>query len=121
MVLNLVQLGLLAFFSGIALSYLFGKLDSDRYPVTTYSDIGVRIFGPFFKYVLTFLQTVQLIINVGTLILSNAQSLAQISMNKLCFIVGLVIWMAVGMVLGQIRSLHAYGWVANFAVWINLL
>jgi hypothetical protein len=29
--------------------------------------------------------------------------------------------MAAGMVVGQIRTLQRFGWLANFAVWINLL
>lgn len=115
------QMGLIAFYTGIILNYLFCKLDSDRYPIATYSDIGHRVMGSWMRHLCTVLQTLQLIVNVGTLILSNAQSLAQISSGKLCFVVGLVIWMAVGMILGQIRSLSKYGYVANFAVWFNLL
>jgi hypothetical protein len=32
-----------------------------------------------------------------------------------------VIWAFIGMALGQIRTLKAYGWLANSAVWFNLL
>nr|CBX33324.1 oligopeptide transporter protein [uncultured eukaryote] len=114
-------MGLIAFYTGCILAYLYCKLDSDKYPVLTYSDIGERVCGSAMRHICTVLQSVQLVVNVGTLILSNAQSLSQISMGKLCFVVGLVIWMAVGMFLGQIRSLKNYSWIANFAVWFNLL
>jgi hypothetical protein len=33
----------------------------------------------------------------------------------------LVVFMAAGMILGQIRTLQRFGWLANFAVWLNLL
>lgn len=39
---------------------------------------------------------------------------------QLCFAVCIVIWALVGMVIGQIRTLKSYGWLANSAVWINL-
>jgi amino acid permease len=113
--------GLIAFYTGVVLAYLFCHLDSDQYPVTTYSDIAERLLGPGMKHLCSILQTVQLIVNVGTLILSNAQSLSQISKGKLCFVVGLVIWMAVGMFLGQIRSLANYSRITYCAVFFNLL
>jgi hypothetical protein len=41
-------------------------------------------------------------------------------MANLCFSVCIVIWAFVGMVIGQIRTLNAFGWLANMAVWLNL-
>lgn len=35
--------------------------------------------------------------------------------------VAIVIWPIVGFMIGQIRTLKNYGWLANSAVWINLL
>ena len=32
-----------------------------------------------------------------------------------------MIWAVLGMVLGQIRTLQKFGWIANFAVWMNVL
>jgi hypothetical protein len=29
--------------------------------------------------------------------------------------------MAAGMVVGQIRTLQRFGWLANFAIWLNVL
>jgi hypothetical protein len=64
----------------------------------------------------------QLIINVGVICLSNAQSVEQIAANhKFCFSVAVLIWALVGMVLGQVRSLQKYRFFANGAVWMNLL
>jgi hypothetical protein len=67
------------------------------------------------------LQAIQLLFIVSILILSNGQSISQVSKASICFIVFLVIFMAAGMVVGQIRTLQRFGWLANFAVWINLL
>ncbi|KAK7424208.1 hypothetical protein QQZ08_008696 [Neonectria magnoliae] len=70
----------------------------------------------------------QMLLFVVVLILSNGQSISQISHgnnnsngNGLCFVVCLVIFMAFGFVLGQIRTLQRFAWLSNFAVWINLL
>ena len=61
------------------------------------------------------------IVNVGTTSLSNAQSLYQIAHSRICFVVAIVIWILVGMILCQIRTLKRYGWIASIAIWLNLL
>ncbi|KAL6306846.1 transmembrane amino acid transporter protein-domain-containing protein [Sparassis latifolia] len=114
-------MGAIACYTGLLLWWLFLKLDSDIFPVKTYSDIAERIFGKAAKHICTILQTIQLIINVGTICLSNGQSLSQMSKGRLCFAVCIVIWAIVGMLIGQIRTLKNFGWLANCAVWLNLL
>ncbi|EPQ55716.1 hypothetical protein GLOTRDRAFT_75865 [Gloeophyllum trabeum ATCC 11539] len=117
-----VVMGGVACYTGLILWRLFCRLDSEQYPIRTYSDIAERIFGRWFKHFCTVLQTLQLIINVGTILLSNGQSVAQIAIhNEFCFSIMILIWALVGMVAGQIRSLKNYGWLANMAIWINLL
>ena len=32
-----------------------------------------------------------------------------------------MIWAVLGMFLGQIRTLQKFGWVANLAVWLNVV
>lgn len=119
-------MGIAAFYCGIMLWRLFIHLDSDRYPVKTYSDICERIFGRTARHVCTFLQSLQLIVNVGVICLSNGQSLSQIVAGEngkghICFSVAIVIWALFGMVIGQIRTLQSFSVLSNFAVWINLL
>lgn len=117
-----IVMGGVACYTGLILWRLFCRLDSEQYPIRTYSDIAERIFGRWFKHFCTVLQTLQLIINVGTILLSNGQSVAQIAIhNEFCFSIMILIWALVGMVAGQIRSLKNYGWLANMAIWINLL
>jgi hypothetical protein len=72
-------MGIIACYTGLLLWYLFLKLDSDVYPIKTYSDIGRRVFGNWFANMCALLQSLQLIINVGTIMLSNGQGLSQIS------------------------------------------
>lgn len=63
-----------------------------------------------------------MIVNVATTSLSAAQSLVQIvGGGKLCFIVAVVIWILVGMVLNQIRTLSRFSYVASLAIWLNIL
>ncbi|KAH9840701.1 transmembrane amino acid transporter protein-domain-containing protein [Rhodofomes roseus] len=113
-------MGATACYTGLLLWWLFMKLDSDVFPVKTYSDLMERVFGSASRHMSSVLQSIQLIINVGTICLSNGQSLSQITKEKLCFAVCIVIWAFVGMFIGQIRTLKNYGWLANSAVWINL-
>ncbi|KAL5497898.1 hypothetical protein ACEPAH_2829 [Sanghuangporus vaninii] len=117
-----VVMGGVACYTGLILWRLFCVLDSDAYPIKTYSDIAERVIGKWFKHMCSALQSLQLIINVGTICLGNAQSVEQIARdNQFCFSVAILIWALVGMVIGQVRSLKQYGWLANSAVWLNLL
>jgi hypothetical protein len=65
---------------------------------------------------------------VAVLVLSLGGSVSQVSIgnhgihgNGLCFIVCLLIIAILGMVLGQIRTLQRFGWLANFAVWTTVI
>ncbi|KAL5514736.1 hypothetical protein ACEPAG_2052 [Sanghuangporus baumii] len=117
-----VVMGGVACYTGLILWRLFCLLDSDAYPIKTYSDIAERVIGKWFKHMCSALQSLQLIINVGTICLGNAQSVEQIARdNQFCFSIAILIWALVGMVIGQVRSLKQYGWLANSAVWLNLL
>ncbi|GAA5898422.1 uncharacterized protein JCM6883_001018 [Sporobolomyces salmoneus] len=118
--------GVFAFLGGYALYLVFLRLDSVRYPVKLYGDLGQRVFGTWARYLSSFLQLVQLVLNVGLICLSNGQGLSQIingapGGHTLCFSVCVVIWALCGMVTGQIRTLKGIGSLANVSIWINLL
>ncbi|GAA5881346.1 hypothetical protein JCM16303_000138 [Sporobolomyces ruberrimus] len=118
--------GVFAFFAGVLLWLCFLKLDSTRYPIKLYGDLGQRIFGTWARYLAGFLQIIQLTLNVGLICLSNGQGLSQIINGAgtgahLCFSVCVVIWAIAGMVTGQIRTLRGIGSLANLSIWINLL
>lgn len=87
----------------------------------TYADAFFRVFGKWARHFVNVLQSIQLLLSVSVLILGNGQAISQISKGNLCFIVCLIIFMAAGMVVGQIRTLQRFGWLANGAIWINVL
>ncbi|KAH6673236.1 amino acid transporter-like protein [Halenospora varia] len=113
--------GGLAMYSGFQLWKVFMFMDSDRYPMKSYADCFFRVYGKWARHAVNILQAIQLLFTVSILILSNGQSISQISKGSICFIACLVIFMAAGMVVGQIRTLQRFGWLANFAVWVNVL
>ncbi|TGO37010.1 hypothetical protein BHYA_0108g00060 [Botrytis hyacinthi] len=110
-----------ALYSGWQIFNIFLALDSDKYPAKSYADLFFRVFGTWARHGINIAQCIQLLFTVSILILSNGQSISQIAKGNLCFIVCLIVFMAAGMILGQIRTLQRFGWLANFAVWINVL
>ncbi|CAG8978706.1 hypothetical protein HYALB_00004689 [Hymenoscyphus albidus] len=113
--------GALAMYSGFQIYKVFIYLDSNRYPVRTFGDLFFRTYGKWASHMSNILQTLQLLMSVSILILSNGQAISQISKGNLCFIACLIIFAIAGMLLGQIRTLQRLGWFANLAVWINIL
>ncbi|KAI9683299.1 MAG: hypothetical protein M1822_006164 [Bathelium mastoideum] len=107
-------------FSGWQLWKMFLALDSDRYPMKNYGDIAFRIFGQWARYFVNILQSLQFFLNVGLLILSNGQSISQLSKGNLCFVICLLVFMIAGFIVGQIRTLARFGWLANISVWMNI-
>lgn len=112
--------GALAGYTGWQIWQMFLKLDSERWPMKTYGDIAFRIYGPYARYGVNILQSIQLLCNVGVIVIQNGQGLYQINPN-ICFIVCCIIWAASGFLLGQVRTLQKYGWIANSAIWINVI
>ena len=113
--------------SGFLLWKMFLKLDSDKYPLRTYGDIAFRVYGSAVRHGINGLQSVQLLFNVGIIIVTNGQSLSQMAakgpnldQNGACFIILCFVWAIAGMLLGQIRTLQRLGYLANFAVWLNV-
>jgi hypothetical protein len=114
--------------SGSQLYKVFLDLDSDRYPMKTYADAFFRVFGSWARHIVNVLQAIQLLLTVSVLILGNGQSISQISLGpslnatkSMCFVACLIIFMATGMVVGQIRTLKRFGGLANFAIWLNVI
>ncbi|KAK8104889.1 amino acid transporter [Apiospora kogelbergensis] len=111
----------LAGYSGYLLYEIFLGLDSYEYPVRSFGDLGYRLYGPWMRYLFNFLQGLQLILLVGLNIIMSGESLSQSTRFQLCFIVCCLICALIGMVAGQVRTLQKLGWLANAAVWINLV
>lgn len=120
-----VAFGVFAMIGGKLLNYAFCKLDSDNYPLRTFSDLSTRILGSWSRYFVAGLQFIQMILNVGIICLTTGQSLAQSIKStaedpKLCFTVQILVWALLGMIIGQIRSLKSFSHLANSAVWMNI-
>lgn len=111
-VLTYVFFYLLAVFAGQVIWRLYLDMDSSRFPVVCYADLGERTFGRFIRHLFNIFQSGQLFFNVALLINGNAQTLAQLVSFKTCFMGLAAIWLAVGALGGQIRSLRNFAWYA---------
>lgn len=65
--------------SGVLLWWQFLGLDSDKYPVKNYGDLGFRIYGNWLRYIINILQSGQFFLGVTLLIVVNGQGLSQLS------------------------------------------
>lgn len=113
--------GALAGYTGYQLWRMYIQLDSDRYPMKGYGDIGFRVWGTWFRHVCNILQSFQFFMNVMLIAISSGQSISQMSKEGLCFIVCILVCVVFGCFVGQIRTLQRFGWMASFAVFLNLL
>ncbi|KAI9284903.1 transmembrane amino acid transporter protein-domain-containing protein [Umbelopsis sp. AD052] len=114
-------MGIAAAYTGWQLWYMYLALDSDEFPVRSYSDLAGIIYGKTAEHVVNVLQSLQLLFNVAVIILGNGQGLSQVANASVCFSVLVLVWALAGMLVGQIRSLQNFGWLANSAIWMNLL
>lgn len=112
--------GGLAVYGGFLLYYMFLGLDSYHYPMRTYGDIAFRLYGKGARHGLNFLQSLQLLCNVGAIVIGNGQALSQVSKFKLCYAVCCFVFAICGFFIGQVRTLQKYGWLANAAIWMNV-
>lgn len=104
------------------------RMDSDRYPLRDFGQAFFRVFGAEMRHLINFLQSLQMIMLVAVLVSSNGSAISQVSVGKddkngngICFIVCLLIFAILGMVLGQIRTLQRFGWLANLSVWTTVI
>ena len=74
-------------------------LDSYQFPLRTYGDLAYRIYGRTALHGISFLQSIQ----------------------RLCYAICCLVFAIAGFAIGQIRSLQKFGWLANAAIWINIL
>lgn len=125
--LGYVPGALLYFLFGIAAAYCgallwnqFLLLDSIKYPLRNYGDVVGRIYGRGVRYSIDFFQSIQLFCNVAVIILGNGQGLSQIAKGKGCYTILIFVWAIAGAIVGQIKSLAKFGFLANAAIWMNV-
>ncbi|KAL7619367.1 hypothetical protein AAE478_009904 [Parahypoxylon ruwenzoriense] len=118
--------GVMSYYSGWILWKVFCGLDSYVFPVRGYGDFFFRLFGPWARHFINIVQAIQVLLTVSVIILSNGQSISQISRGPsgnsmgICFVACMLIFMAAGLLLGQIRTLQRLGWLANLSVWLSV-
>ena len=86
----------------------------------SFGDPFYRIYGKKTRHFINVMQSLQQWFSVAVLILGNGQTLAEIAVNKICFIACMIICMAIGMITGLMRGLQHIGWLANLSVWMNV-
>ncbi|CAK4035006.1 amino acid transporter [Lecanosticta acicola] len=113
--------GFLAGYSGYLVWRVYLGVDSYQFPCRNYGDLAYRSLGTVGRHVTNILQAVALLLVLGQVTLQYGQNISQVSKFRLCYAVCPLLFTIVGLVLTQIRTLKAYGLVANFAVYLNLL
>jgi hypothetical protein len=96
-------------------------LDSSRFPMQSFGDPFLRLFGVNMRHFINVAQSLQQFCTVAILIFSKSLNIEQIAHGKVCFVAMMIVIMVVGMAGGFIRSLKKIGWISNFAVWINIV
>ena len=77
-------------------------------------------YGQAARIPVNFLQSLQLILTVSLITISNGLALSIMAKFHLCYVVCVIILVVAGMVLGQIRTLQKFGFLANVAVFMNV-
>lgn len=113
--------GFFAGYSGYLIWRVYLGVDSYEYPARNYGDLGFRTWGRAARHVTNILQGLALILLTGQVTLQYGENISQTSRFRLCYAVCPVLFICAGFFLTQIRTLRNYGWVATFAVFINLL
>jgi hypothetical protein len=111
----------MAGYSGYLIWRVFLGVDSYEFPARNYGDLAMRTWGQTARYITNICQALGLLLLLGQVTIQFGQNISQVSKFKLCYAVCPVIFVCVGFFFTQIRTLKSYGWVANFAVWLNLL
>ena len=111
----------MAGYSGYLLWKIYLGLDSYEFPLRNYGDLAFRIFGPIPRHCVNILQSIQLCLICGQVIIQNGQGISQASKFRLCYVVCILIFVIAGFIFGQIRTLRNYGLMSAVAVGLNLM
>ncbi|KAJ5548552.1 hypothetical protein N7513_005786 [Penicillium frequentans] len=112
--------GAMVGYSGYLIWRVYLGVDSYEFPVKNYGDLGFRTFGNGGRHVTNILQGLGLLLITGQVTIQYGENISQVSKFKLCYAVCPVLFAVAGFFVTQIRTLKAYGWIANLAVWLNI-
>ncbi|KAF3388168.1 hypothetical protein DPV78_012197 [Talaromyces pinophilus] len=113
--------GFMAGYSGYLVYRVFLGVDSYEFPARNYGDLALRTWGTTVRYITNICQALGLLLITGQVTIQYGENISQVSKFKLCYAVCPVLFVVAGFFITQIRTLRSYGWVANCAVWLNLL
>lgn len=111
----------MAFYSGYLIWRVFLGIDSCQFPARNYGDLGMRTWGRGARHLTNCLQALGLLLLLGQVVILFGQNISELSRFRLCYVVCPILFVCAGFLLTQVRTLKAYGWVANLSVWLNLL
>jgi amino acid permease len=83
--------GIAAGFAGFGLWRVYIGLDSARFPMISFGDPFLRIYGPKYRHVINFMQALQQFLSVCVVVLGNSTLLGQIAQESICFIAVIII------------------------------
>ncbi|KAJ5930837.1 hypothetical protein N7466_006330 [Penicillium verhagenii] len=112
--------GVMVGYSGYLIWRVYLGVDSYEFPVKNYGDLGFRTLGNGGRHLTNVLQGIGLLLITGQVTIQYGENISQMSKFKLCYAVCPVIFAVAGFFITQIRTLKAYGWIANLAVWLNI-
>lgn len=113
--------GFMAGYSGYLIWRVYLGVDSYEFPARNYGDLAFRTWGTGMRHVTNTMQALGLLLILGQVTIQFGENISEMSKFRLCYVVCPIIFVLAGFALTQIRTLKAYGWVANLAVWLNLL
>ncbi|PVH82381.1 hypothetical protein DL98DRAFT_548065 [Cadophora sp. DSE1049] len=108
--------GFMAGYSGYLLWHVFLGIDSYQFPARNYGDLGFRTWGTTARYITNIIQALGLLLLLGQVTIQYGENISQVSKFRLCYVVCPVLFVSIGFFLIQIRTLKAYGWIANLAI-----
>ncbi|KAL2424198.1 hypothetical protein ABEF95_004082 [Exophiala dermatitidis] len=113
--------GFMAGYSGYLLWQVYLGLDSYEFPLRNYGDLAYRTMGTAARYVVNILQSIQLLLICGQVIIQNGQGISQTSKFRLCYAVCVILFVIAGFFMGQVRTLRNFGVFSMVAVGLNLM
>lgn len=116
-----VLFGLAAMCSALFIWRTFLGLDSSRFPVLSFGDPFFRLFGAKTRKFINITQAFQMFCTVAVIVQGNSQIISQLNNAQMCYIVTGIITVIIGVASCSLRSLKQIGFLANFAVWINIV
>ncbi|KIV85051.1 hypothetical protein PV11_00787 [Exophiala sideris] len=111
----------MAGYCGYLLWQVYLGLDSYEFPLRNYGDLAYRTMGNVARYVVNILQSLQLLLICGQVIIQNGMGISQTSKFRLCYAVCVVLFVIAGFFMGQVRTLRNFGIFSMIAVGFNLL